>query len=847
MPPETATTTSPDLLGGLNPVQHEAVIAPDGPLLIVAGAGSGKTRVLTHRIAYLVAERKVSPFQILAITFTNKAAGEMKERVASLVGPVARRMWVATFHSACSRILRREAEHVGLRSSFSIYDQSDAVRLTDYVRRDLNLDPKRYPPRQLHARISALKNELVLPEAYADQAMTPPEKTLSQVYSEYQRRLLDASAVDFDDLLVLTVRLFREHPDVLARWQQRFLHVLVDEFQDTNLAQWELVQMLAREHRNLLVVGDTDQCLVEGTQITMADGSTKPIESICAGDSVMSNYGGGDLRPSRVARTHDAGWRECVKVTLASGRTLTSTRDHVHFAGFVLGRTPQQYMTYVMWKDGVGFRIGTSRTYTDCQPKNYLGPIQRCHQERADAMWVVSVHESEAEARWQEAFLAATYSLPTLPFIARRTSKTTPGILVGNQDRVDRRFEELDTDKAGCELLDDYGLSFDHPHHLPGTNTASPSGRLRRRLSIVLCGDRRGRSTMHRIALFGYDEGGREALASVGLSVRPARRGSMGWRLETASMDMAFIEAVVRRVQSVLDVNVRCVARLARNDATAVANSLPFMPASSVRPGMVMVNEDGYFDVVTDVEICDDDARVYDLDVEGTHNFVANGIVTHNSIYKFRGADYRNLMRFEEEFPDATIIVLDQNYRSTQNILDAANAVIANNAARKPKHLWTEQVGGELLTQFQAEDEHDEASFVAQEVQRLIDQEHTNFGDVAVFYRTNAQSRVIEEALVRNGLPYRVVGGVKFYDRREVKDALAYLRALVNPDDEVSWKRIVNVPKRGVGDTSLGKVEEYARTYELQFRDALRDCAAAGVSGKALGGVRDLRERMEEF
>ena len=258
MAPETGVD---DLLSGLNPVQHEAVIAPDGPLLIVAGAGSGKTRVLTSRIAYLIAERKVSPFQILAITFTNKAAGEMKERVAALVGPVARRMWVATFHSACSRILRREAEHLGMRSAFSIYDQSDAVRLVDYVRRDLNLDPKRHPPRQLHGRISALKNELVMPEEYAASAFTPPEKMLASVYTEYQRRLLDAYAVDFDDLLVLAVRLFREHPEVLARWQQRFRYVLVDEFQDTNLAEWELVQMLAAEHRNVLVVGDTDQSI----------------------------------------------------------------------------------------------------------------------------------------------------------------------------------------------------------------------------------------------------------------------------------------------------------------------------------------------------------------------------------------------------------------------------------------------------------------------------------------------------------------------------------------------------------------------------------------------------------
>ena len=529
MAPEVDSRASHDLLGGLNPVQHEAVIAPDGPLLIVAGAGSGKTRVLTHRIAYLVSERKVSPFQILAITFTNKAAGEMKDRVASLVGPVARRMWVATFHSACSRILRREAAHVGLRSAFSIYDQSDAVRLTDYVRRDLNLDPKRYPPRQLHARISALKNELVLPEAYADQAMTPPEKTLSKVYTEYQRRLLDASAVDFDDLLVLTVRLFREHPDVLARWQQRFQHVLVDEFQDTNLAQWELVQMLAAQHRNLLVVGDTDQCLVEGTQITMGDGSTKPIESIA-----LWRLRDVELRQRRLStRSRGANASrlrssECVTITLASGRSVTSTRDHVHFAGFVLGRTPQQYVTYVMWKEGVGFRVGTSRTYTDGQPKNILGPIQRCHQERADAVWIVSVHATEADARWHEAYLAATYSLPTLPFVARRTARTGSGSLVGNQALLDRLFEELDTDKAARELLDDFGLSFECPHHLPSTSTASPSGRVRRRLSVVLCGDRRGRSTMHRIALFGYDDAGRRR-ARVGRTQRaPCSEGFVG-------------------------------------------------------------------------------------------------------------------------------------------------------------------------------------------------------------------------------------------------------------------------------------------------------------------------------
>jgi DNA helicase-2/ATP-dependent DNA helicase PcrA len=464
-----------DLLAGLNPVQREAAAAPDGPLLVIAGAGSGKTRVLTHRIAYLIAEREVSPFGLLAITFTNKAAGEMKERVAALVGPVARRMWVSTFHSACARILRREAPKLGYRSSFSIYDQSDSVRLVDYVRRDLDLDPKRFPPRRLHAAISAMKNELVSVEQADADAMTLPERRLADVYREYQRRLLEASATDFDDLLLLTVRLFREHADSLAHWRGRFGHVLVDEFQDTNAAQWELVRLLGEEHRNVVAVGDSDQ-----------------------------------------------------------------------------------------------------------------------------------------------------------------------------------------------------------------------------------------------------------------------------------------------------------------------------------------------------------------------------------AIFKFRGADYRNLLRFEEVFPEATVVVLEQNYRSTQRILDAANAVIANNAARKPKHLWTEQVGGELITRYQAEDERDEAAFVTHEIARLTDTEGCRFSDLAVFYRTNAQSRVIEEALVRAGIPYRVVGGVKFYDRREVKDALAYLRSLVNPDDEVSWKRIVNTPKRGVGDTSVAKVTAHAQASGLTFRAALGQAAAAGVGGKAVGGIQDLLEIMEE-
>jgi DNA helicase-2/ATP-dependent DNA helicase PcrA len=463
------------LLEDLNPVQREAVTHPGGPLLIVAGAGSGKTRVLTHRIAWLIKEQGISPFEILAITFTNKAADEMKSRVAALVGPVAQKMWVSTFHSACVRILRRDAKRLGYKSQFTIYDQADAERLTTYVLRDLNIDPKRFPPRSVHAVISQAKNDLVDFDTYSEQAKTIYERKIAQVYAEYQRRLLANSAMDFDDLLMVTVDLLRTQPDVLAHYQNRFKHVLVDEFQDTNKAQNELVLLLGKEHQNVCVVGDSDQ-----------------------------------------------------------------------------------------------------------------------------------------------------------------------------------------------------------------------------------------------------------------------------------------------------------------------------------------------------------------------------------SVYKFRGADIRNILEFEEAFPNSTLIVLEQNYRSTQTILDAANAVIANNLMRKPKALWTEQIGGELIERYFAEDEHDEARWLVQEVHRLHDEAY-RWGDMAVFYRTNAMSRVVEEELVRAEVPYRVIGGTRFYERREVKDALAYLRAIVNPTDEVSLKRIVNVPKRGVGDTSLGRIDAWAQSHGVTFSEALDHAEEAGVHGRALTGIRELVVLLEDL
>ncbi|MFD7558524.1 DNA helicase PcrA [Streptomyces sp. NPDC059835] len=471
------------LLDGLNEQQAAAVVHAGSPLLIVAGAGSGKTRVLTHRIGHLLSARGVHPGQILAITFTNKAAGEMKERVEGLVGPRANAMWVSTFHSACVRILRRESKRLGFTSSFSIYDAADSKRLMALVCRDLDLDPKKFPPKAFNAKISNLKNELIDEEAFADQAADGFEKTLAQAYAMYQGRLREANALDFDDIIMTTVHLLQAFPDVAEHYRRRFRHVLVDEYQDTNHAQYTLVREL----------------------------------------------------------------------------------------------------------------VGTG--YPD------LPPAELC--------------------------------------------------VVGDADQ---------------------------------------------------------------------------------------------------------------------------------------------------------------------------------------------------SIYAFRGATIRNILQFEEDYKDATTILLEQNYRSTQTILSAANAVIERNENRRAKNLWTQAGTGAVITGYVADTEHDEAQFVADEIDRLTDAGDAKAGDVAIFYRTNAQSRVFEEIFIRVGLPYKVVGGVRFYERKEVRDVLAYLRVLANPEDNVPLRRILNVPKRGIGERAEAMIDALAMREKITFPQALRRVDEAfGMAARSTNAVKRFNVLMEEL
>ena len=345
------------LLAGLNPVQAEAVTHTEGPLLIVAGAGSGKTRVLTHRIAHLIRDHGISPFEILAITFTNKAADEMKTRVGALVGPVAEKMWVSTFHSACVRILRRDADRLGYPKQFTIYDQADANRLTGYVIRDLALDPKRFPPRSVHAVISAAKNDGLSADQYAEAAQVIYERKIGDIFREYQARLQRAGAMDFDDLLGKAVELLHTQPDLLAHYQRRFKHVLVDEYQDTNVVQNDLVLALAKEHHNVCVVGDGDQCLPEGTLVSTPTGP-KPIETIEVGDEVMGTGGHFILVPGRVTEVKKGEWSGRQYFIRAGGHTLQGTPHHIVFADTMLDH--DKWIIYLMHKHDRGWRIGVT-------------------------------------------------------------------------------------------------------------------------------------------------------------------------------------------------------------------------------------------------------------------------------------------------------------------------------------------------------------------------------------------------------------------------------------------------------------------------------------------------------
>jgi DNA helicase-2/ATP-dependent DNA helicase PcrA len=842
-----------ELLEGLNEPQREAVTHGEGPLLILAGAGSGKTRVLTHRIAHLIYTDEAQPNEILAITFTNKAAKEMAGRVERLLGRATRGMWLMTFHAACARILRVEAERLGYTRQFTIYDQADARRLTKRCADAAGVDPKRYTPAALHNQISAAKNRLrSASDLREDAADSQFAEMLADVYELYERDLLRMNAMDFDDLLFRTVNLLELFEEVRERYQTAFRHVLVDEYQDTNYAQYRMLQLLVgggREdpargnrlsipgHRNLAVVGDDAQCLIGQTLVTMSDGSRRPIEQVRRGDRVLSSFGSGIFRPAEVTDVFRSHRTVGTRIRTRSGREITSTPEHTHFAGYRNGLTPSFHMTYLMHKKDVGWRVGTRKTAVNNRGQTVAGVQLRAMTERAEEAWVVSTHDTAERARVAEAIAAAKYGLPTVPFKARAAR----GVL-SDQALVDLVFASVDSDSGGLRLLESEGLSFAHPHHM----WQGFDGK-RRIVVVTLAAGRRGSKRdgqpLHTVSMGGRDDETRDRLEALGFRVKAARDGALGWRSETYYRDYGSAVAAAGRLRASFDAAIRWVARLG-NPRPGHANALPLTPASSVRPGMAMFDEHGDYDIVESVESVSIDRPVYDINVADTHNFIADGLITHNSIYSFRGAEVRNILDFQQDFPDARVVKLEQNYRSTENILRAANAVIANNRGGIAKRLWSERGDGERIHLRGLEDEHGEARFVVGEIERLVD-EGASREEIAVLYRTNAMSRVIEDTLVRREIAYQVIGGTKFYERAEIKDAIAYLLFLANPFDVVSFTRIANSPRRGLGQTSLARVLAHADAADISVWQAA--AAPEQVPGLGTAAVKALRRFMDSM
>jgi DNA helicase II / ATP-dependent DNA helicase PcrA len=804
---------------GLNPDQLDAVVHMDGPLLIVAGAGSGKTRVLTHRIANLIREHDVSPMQILAITFTNKAAQEMRERVGHLVGPVAQKMWVSTFHSACVRILRRDAGRLGYPSNFTIYDQADAERLTSYVIRDLSLDAKKFTARGVHAAISKAKNDLIFPAEYAERVTSIFERKIADIYTEYQARLQKAGAMDFDDLLTNTVRLFHEHPEALQSYQERFQHILVDEYQDTNKAQNEIVLLLGAHSHAVTAVGDSDQCFVAGTMVRTPTGMV-PIETIAPGDQVESCFGKSLLTLATVRHVMPGHYQGDIMRVSVGSATLVGTPHHMVPARVT--HQPDAHIVYLMFRADRGFRIGRTSAVRSTGQVLTQGFRVRMNQEHGDALWILELHNELGEAALAEARIAAQYGIPTACFQSVGRS------LALDESRLARLFASIDTETRAKALLDDKNYHLEFPHYRPA------NGLRRQTLNLTMFSDvRPGRGRMHRIQWSSSQHDIANRIRSAGHTVRPGKGPNV--RFETSRSSYVDALNLSRSVASAGGLEVR--RRLAVDGAI-----YDFVPLAHLLPGMTVLCRDDAGRLVERMvdatQTVAYDGPVYDIEVADAHTYVANDILVHNSIYRFRGADFTNILDFENAFPDVTTILLEQNYRSSQTILDAANAVIEQNISRKPKSLWTDAGHGDKIVRYHADDEGDESRWISHTINQMHDTGDFRWGDIAVFYRTNAQSRVLEEGLMRSGIPYKVVGGTRFYDRREIKDALAYLKVAVNPADEVSIKRVLNSPKRGIGDTTVERVDAWANTHGVTFLDALRHAEEAGVRGPAQRGIR---------
>ena len=831
------------LLAGLTPEQAQAVTHGTGPLLLLAGPGAGKTRTPTHRAAYLLASGRAQPWEILAVTFSARAASELQLRLADLLGEtVACGVTAATFHSVCARLLREHASVFGRTERYTIYDQGDMRRVIDWLLSDAErgqiqralADYGQPASAEVLAEISRAKNRLLSPDGYERSAAHPGAPLIAAVWRESERQLRRCNAWDFDDLLAPAVRLLAESPSRLQWVRERWRWIIVDEFQDTSHSQAAFVDLVSGPAGNVCVCGDDDQCLAAGTEITSADGCRKPIEQVGAGDYVLSAQGGGVLGPSRVTNVRQFCRRDGVAITTSGGRRLVSTPEHIHFAGYRYDSTlPQLHLTYLMRRED-RFRLGTTSVYTGAAVKPILGLHNRSVQEHADAAWVRSTHASEQEARLEELQLSLRYGIPQLPFVARPRKRRTGRSLVEEQALIDRLFGSMDTRTAGERLMTDHGLSMTHPHHI----AQSVEGR-RRTVFVTLCARRRS----HRIEVRGRDGNLADRLRRAGYQPRPVVGKASGhWTLRVEARNMGVVLGHAERICALTDGQIRLMGRVGPAGHAAQRPSLPFMPASAVRPGMIMATERGEYEVVASVEAVQLDDPVYDLDIEHTHNLIANGLISHNSVYSWRSADVRNISNFAERHPGHAQIVLGRNFRSRAEILEAAVRCVSHNERHAAKALIAMRGSGGQVRVRAFANEYAEANWVAAQIADAL-AGGTPPAEILALARTGYATEPLQRALAHAGIPHRVLGSLGLYERTEVRDALAYLTLIQNPVDAQAFQRAIGSPRRGIGAATVAKLVGWARE---QYGG---DLIVASVRASELDGVRSqaTRVRLVEF
>lgn len=802
-----------DLKNLLNKEQYEGATTIEGQVLILAGAGSGKTRVLTHRIAHMVEDLNIAPYNILAITFTNKAAKEMKDRVRALIGECAENMWISTFHSTCVKILRREIDKIGYKSSFTIYDSSDQKTLVKECMKTVNINDKDISEQEIISKIGKAKDRMQTARSFKlENESNFRENKIADVYEMYQKRLKENNALDFDDLIFKTVELFKSNPETLEFYQRKFKYIMVDEYQDTNGAQYELVKLLASKYKNICVVGDDDQCLVEGTMVSTENKDVE-IEKLMKEDLVRVASGNGEtslLKISDINKKKYCG--KIVKITTKNNRVIKATPNHISFGKISLEE--DKYYVYLMYKSGFGYRIGQTSSVRSRDDRDASGLDIRLNGEQADKMWIIKVCDTKGDATYYEQYYSVKYGIPTIVFNSRGRNITI------SQEQIEKMFKEIDTINAAEKLMEDEFLYNEYPHHL--SNAVIRGDSIRKRVNLSFFGGKKSVQRgiySHRIGLNSSGDDSKNKFIEAGFNVRDGQRNTYRVETERALYDEA--EEFARKL-SMVEENFEILkkAKLSNN------KSFMFMPIGSFKPGMsiaVQDNEKIEEDIVISVELEDYDGYVYDLNIDNARNYIANGIVVHNCIYQWRGADIKNILDFEKDYPDAKVIKLEQNYRSKGNILNAANVVIVNNSNRKSKALRTEQELGSKIKVYRAYSDSDEGDFVGKQILDIRKNEDKKYNDFAILYRTNAQSRIFEESFRRKGIPYKIVGGTRFYDRKEIKDILAYLKVLINPQDDISIRRIINVPKRSIGDATVNKIQDFADSFELNMWDALSE------------------------